>query len=37
MLNKLNPKQIIVFGTPFDEMKGNILSVDYIDSRRSIR
>ena len=34
MLNRVKPKAIICFGKPFVEMKGNIISVDYISSRR---
>lgn len=28
---------IICFGTPFEEMEGNIVAVDYISSRRVVR
>lgn len=34
MLNKIQPCAIICFGKPFKEMEGNIISVDYISSRR---
>ena len=37
MLERLKPKMIIVFGTPFPEMKGNIVSVDYQSSRKVMR
>ena len=37
MLDRLNPEKIIVFGTPFPEMKGNIISVDYRESRKVVR
>lgn len=37
MLNKLDPTTIICFGTPFKEMTGNIVSVDYLASRRVVR
>ncbi len=37
MLEKLNPESIIVFGTPFPEMQGNIISVDYRQSRKVVR
>lgn len=37
MLECLKPKMIIVFGTPFSEMKGNIVSVDYQSSRKVVR
>lgn len=30
MLERLSPSQIICFGTPFEEMSGNIIPVDYI-------
>ena len=35
MLEKIQPEKIICFGTPFDEMKGNIVKVDYIKSIKS--
>lgn len=34
MLNKLEPEAIICFGKPFKEMQGNIIEVDYIQSRK---
>lgn len=37
MLERLQPDKIIVFGTPFPEMKGNIVSVDYQSSRKVVR
>lgn len=37
MLERLQPKKIIVFGTPFSEMQGNIVSVDYQLSRKVVR
>ena len=37
MLEKVNPEAVIVFGTPFPEMKGNIIAVDYRQSRRVVR
>lgn len=37
MLERLNPCQIICFGTPFPEMKGNIITVDYLKSRKVVR
>lgn len=36
MLTRLEPENIIVFGTPFPEMEGNILSVDYMASRKVV-
>ena len=37
MLEEIAPDAIICFGTPFEEMEGNIVSVDYISSRRVVR
>lgn len=37
MLERLEPERIIVFGTPFPEMKGNIVPVDYQTSRKVVR
>lgn len=37
MLDKLEPKNIIVFGKPFKEMEGNLISIDYLNSREVIR
>lgn len=37
MLERLQPEKIIVFGSPFPEMKGNIVSVDYQSSRKVVR
>ena len=37
MLEKLSPTKIICFGTPFDEMDGNIVAVDYLSSRKVVR
>ena len=37
MLERLKPKMIIVFGTPFPDMQGNIVSVDYQYSRKVVR
>ena len=37
MLERLQPDKIIVFGTPFPEMRGNIMSVDYQSSRKVVR
>lgn len=37
MLEKLSPSCIICFGTPFDEMDGNIIAVDYLSSRKAVR
>jgi hypothetical protein len=37
MLDKLDPATIICFGTPFREMSGNIIFVDYRSSRKVVR
>lgn len=37
MLERLHPVNIIVFGTPFPEMDGNIIAVDYRASRKVAR
>lgn len=37
MLEKIQPEKIICFGTPFDEMEGNIINVDYMKSRKVVR
>lgn len=37
MLERLQPEKIIVFGTPFPEMKGNIVPVDYRSSKKVVR
>ena len=37
MLEKIQPIKIICFGTPFDEMHGNIIKVDYMESRKVVR
>lgn len=37
MLEKIKPEAIICFGNPFEEMKGNIIKVAYIPSRRGLR
>lgn len=37
MLEKLNPSKILCFGTPFEEMEGNIITVDYMKSRKVVR
>ena len=37
MLEKLSPSAIICFGTPFKEMRGNIVTVDYLASRKVVR
>ena len=37
MLTRLEPENVIVLGTPFSEMEGNIISVDYMSSRKVVR
>ena len=37
MLEKIEPSKIICFGTPFAEMDGNIVAVDYSESRKVVR
>lgn len=37
MLEKIEPPAIICFGSPFYEMDGNIILVDYLSSRKMIR
>lgn len=37
MLSKIEPEAVICFGTPFDEMRGNIIPVDYRSSRKAVR
>lgn len=34
MLEKIHPEAVICFGTPFPEMKGNLINVDYCASRK---
>lgn len=37
MLEAIEPEAIVCLGTPFPEMEGNIISVDYISSRKVVR
>ena len=37
MLERLDPSAIICFGSPFAEMRGNIIPVDYLSSRKVVR
>ena len=37
MLERLNPSAVICFGTPFAEMRGNVIPVDYLSSRKVVR
>lgn len=37
MLERVEPSAIICLGNPFAEMQGNIIAVDYINSRKAVR
>ena len=37
MLETVEPSAIICFGSPFSEMEGNIIPVDYLSSRKVVR
>lgn len=37
MLEKIEPSAVICFGLPFEEMRGNIITVNYLDSRKVVR
>ena len=37
MLSKIKPEAIICFGTPFPEMQGHIIAIDYLKSRKVVR
>lgn len=37
MLKRVRPSRVICFGTPFPEMQGNIIVVDYMASRKVVR
>lgn len=37
MLERLEPEAIICFGEPFPEMQGNLITVDYLSSRKVVR
>ena len=37
MIERIDPSAIICFGVPFAEMRGNIISVDYLSSRKVVR
>ena len=37
MLKRIEPEKVICFGTPFEEMQGNIINVDYRESRKVVR
>ena len=37
MLEHIKPEAIICFGSPFKEMRGNVVSIDYLASRKGVR
>ncbi len=37
MLETIEPEAIICFGDPYPEMEGNVITVDYISSRKVVR
>ena len=37
MLEKIEPSAIICLGEPFPEMEGNLITVDYLSSRKVVR
>ncbi len=37
MLRQIEPSAIICFGEPFEEMRGRIIAVDYLSSRKAVR
>lgn len=37
MFEKIQPSKVICFGTPFDEMQGDIIKIDYMKSRKVVR
>lgn len=37
MLERLNPETVVVLGMPFSEMRGNIIAIDYLSSRKVVR
>jgi len=36
MLRRIEPEAVICFGTPFPEMRGNVIVVDYFSSRKGV-
>ena len=36
MLKRIEPDYIICFGEPFEEMKGNLIIIDYTESRKEV-
>lgn len=37
MLEIIEPTAVICFGEPFPEMRGNVVAVDYLSSRKVVR
>jgi hypothetical protein len=37
MIKRIQPSKIICFGTPFPEMQGNVIVIDYMSSRKVVR
>lgn len=37
MLNHIDPSVIICYGDPFNEMEGNIIPINYLDTRKVVR
>lgn len=37
MLEHIRPEAVICFGKPFNEMRGNIIPIDYLASRKGVR
>lgn len=37
MIEAIQPEAIVCLGVPFPEMEGNIISVDYMSSRKVVR
>ena len=37
MLKRIMPSKVICFGSPFLEMQGNIIAIDYMSSRKAVR
>ena len=37
MLDQIQPEKIICYGSPFNEMQGNIIQIDYLESRKAVR
>lgn len=37
MMNRIEPEAVICFGSPFPEMEGDVITVDYMKSRKVVR